>query len=77
MATYQGQALPNGNVLLIDKESNNPSHMIDTLMCVWMLRLVDHMVCAYAKNFITMIRILTQVKQFASQRTVTSNLLAI
>ena len=47
VATYRGQALPNGNVLLTDKESNNPSHMIDTLMCVWMLRLVDHMVCAY------------------------------
>ena len=59
-------ALPNGNVLLTDKESNNPSHMIDTLMCVGMLRLVDDMVCAYVQNFITMIIILTQVKQFAS-----------
>ena len=35
-----------GNVLLPDKESNNPSHMIDTLMCVRILRLVDDMVCA-------------------------------
>ena len=66
MTTYRGQALPNGNVLLTDKESNNPSHMIDTLMCVCMLRLVVHMVCAYVQNFITMIIILTQVKQFAS-----------
>ena len=66
MATYRGQALPNGNVLLTDKESNNPSHMIDTLMSVWMLRLVDHMVCAYVQNFITMIIILIQLKQFAS-----------
>ena len=40
--------------------------MIDTLMCVGMLRLVDDMVCAYVQNFITMIIILTQVKQFAS-----------
>ena len=50
------------NVLLTDKESNNPSHMIDTLMCVGMLRLVDDMVCVYVQNFITMIIILTQVK---------------
>ena len=66
MATYRGQALPNSNVLLNDKESNNPSHMIDTLMCVCVLRLMDNMVCAYVQNFITMIIILTQVKQFAS-----------
>ena len=47
MATYLGQALLNGNVLLTDKESNNSSHMIDILMCVCMLRLVNHMVCAW------------------------------
>ena len=64
--TYRCQVLPNGNVLLTDKESNNPSHMIDTLMCICMLRLVDHMVRAYVQNVITMIIILTQVKQFAS-----------
>ena len=63
---YLGGNIPNDNVLLTDKESNNPSHMIDTLMCAGLLRLVDHIVCAYVENFITMIIILTQVEQFAS-----------
>ena len=59
---YLGGNIPNRNVLFTDKESNNPSHMIDTLMCVCMLRLVNHTVCAHVQNLIIMICVIFSVQ---------------